>query len=311
MAMHLELSFELGQLDADSAETACFDSGALAVTLSDARERSRVGAYSSPTRARCGSVAADAAAGAVRCRARACRRWSSAGAAPCDRAVSDARQRRGGSHLGARVAARFSRAALRRAALGLPAARARRRSRMRVVVALDPGLAFGTGTHASTALCLDGWTARSTLTLAATRHRLRLRLGRARASRRSSSARGRPCLRHRPAGAAGHTRERRRQRRRRRGCGSASRPSSCRSDSDLLMANILQPVLMRAGARAGGAGARAAAGWCWAAFLQPGSRSGGSAIRSGLICSRYAARDGWVALRTAQRHCEQLMRIDA
>ena len=44
--------------------------------------------------------------------------------------------------------------------------------------ALDPGLAFGTGTHPSTALCLAGWMARRSSGLHG--HRLRLRLGRAR-----------------------------------------------------------------------------------------------------------------------------------
>lgn len=38
MAMHLQLGFELGELEAEFAEQCCFEAGALAVTLSNARE---------------------------------------------------------------------------------------------------------------------------------------------------------------------------------------------------------------------------------------------------------------------------------
>ena len=85
----------------------------------------------------------------------------------------------------------FPRHALRAAAVDLPAARAGRRSRDAVVVRLDPGLAFGTGTHPSTALCLE-WLDGATARRAQSRDRLRLRLGRAR-HRRRAARRARRC----------------------------------------------------------------------------------------------------------------------
>ena len=47
-----------------------------------------------------------------------------------------------------------------------------------VVVLLDPGLAFGTGTHATTAMCLTWLDAH--VPRGAPRHRFRLRLGHSR-----------------------------------------------------------------------------------------------------------------------------------
>ena len=77
------------------------------------------------------------------------------------------------------MAARFPRAALRHAAVGLPARTNRSTERGAVVVRLDPGLAFGTGTHPSTALCLK-W-----LDAAGTPATTSSTTDRARASRRS------------------------------------------------------------------------------------------------------------------------------
>ena len=71
-----------------------------------------------------------------------------------------------------------------------------------VVVRLDPGLAFGTGTHATTALCLE---ALASLDLARpVGHRLRLRLGHTR-DRRAEARRGRGALCR--SGSAGADRE--------------------------------------------------------------------------------------------------------
>jgi ribosomal protein L11 methyltransferase len=67
------------------------------------------------------------------------------------------------------------------------------------VVYLDPGLAFGTGGHATTALCLEWLDGH--VQMRRTRHRLRLRVGDPGPCR--DQARSPACLllRHRPAGA--------------------------------------------------------------------------------------------------------------
>ena len=95
--------------------------------------------------------------------------------------------------------------AVRPAALGLPGRPATRSSRTPVVLELDPGLAFGTGTHATTALCLEwldgGHPGRRA------RARLRLRFGDSRPCRTQARRCLRNRLRHRSAGPAGDARE--------------------------------------------------------------------------------------------------------
>jgi ribosomal protein L11 methyltransferase len=144
---HLELSFELGTLDPDAAEAACFESGALAITLTDTRD----------------DPVLEPAPGEVRL-------WPATRVQALFPAEQDPDTLRAGL----------------RHALGLAAIDARlvedrpwEREWLRdfhamrfgerlwicphheevtqpdaVIVKLDPGLAFGTGTHPSTALCL-------------------------------------------------------------------------------------------------------------------------------------------------------------
>ena len=141
-----------------------------------------------------------------------------------------------------------------------------------VIVALDPGLAFGTGTHASTALCLT-WLDAPPASRGAG-HRLWLRLrgagDRRRAARRACSA----CLRHRSAGAARDRAERRRQRRRHGRCTCTRRPRRSRTACDLLLANILSGTLC-------------ALMPAFAALLRPG----GEAVLAGILRARSAGRD--------------------
>jgi len=152
----VSLSFELGALDPDAAESACFGSGATAVTLTDTRD----------------DPVLEPAVGEVRL-------W------PATRLTALFVDGGDSSALASRVAA----------ALGIPAelitieevaARAWEREWLRdfhamrfgerlwvcprhervapagaAVVVLDPGLAFGTGTHPSTALCLEALDARA------------------------------------------------------------------------------------------------------------------------------------------------------
>ena len=116
---------------------------------------------------------------------------------------------------------------------GRPAAPA---TRMRSRVELDPGLAFGTGTHATTALCLEWLDGRD---LAGRRaHRLRLRLRHPRPSPRSSSAprqRSRSTSTRRRCSRRG---ERRAQRRRRTPASSVAESREAAA-WDVLVANIL------------------------------------------------------------------------
>jgi len=145
----LAVSFELGALDAERAEQLCFDSGALAVTLSDTRD----------------DAVLEPAPGEVRL-------WpatrlealysESADAAALILQLQSALPLPGGAIRTTRVADRvWEREWLR----DFHAMRFGDRlwvcpnhehvdAEGAVVVHLDPGLAFGTGTHASTALCL-------------------------------------------------------------------------------------------------------------------------------------------------------------
>jgi ribosomal protein L11 methyltransferase len=146
----LALSFELRGLDLALAEAACLELGALAITLSDARDEPVL----------------EPSPGEVRL-------W------PATRMQALFTKTAGGAELGARLAARLGLEPGRLAATPL-ADRAWEREWLRdfharqfgrrlwicphheqvqerdaVVVKLDPGLAFGTGTHPSTALCLE------------------------------------------------------------------------------------------------------------------------------------------------------------
>jgi ribosomal protein L11 methyltransferase len=146
---HLALSFEVGAMDPEQAETICFESGALSVTFSDEHD----------------DAVLEPLPGEVRL-------W------PHTRLTALFAAEKAGTGLIVRLAA----------ALGLPLERLRaqhlpdrawEREWLRdfhamrfgrrlwvsprhetvqaadsVIVRLDPGLAFGTGTHASTALCL-------------------------------------------------------------------------------------------------------------------------------------------------------------
>jgi ribosomal protein L11 methyltransferase len=148
--MYLELSFDLGSLDPQAAEEAAFACGACAVTFVDARDDAVLGPAAGElrlwpaTRVKClftqeqdlpglpgalgAALALDPALiGAQRIADRAWEReW-----------LRDFHALRFGRRLWIRP---------HHERLSAPGA---------VVVALDPGLAFGTGTHASTALCLE------------------------------------------------------------------------------------------------------------------------------------------------------------
>jgi ribosomal protein L11 methyltransferase len=149
MPDYLELAFELGALDADAAEEACFEAGALSVTLVDAQDEPvlepRPGELRlwSHTRLRClFAQPADPAERVARLsRALGLDRASISIEHVPDRAwerewLRDFHAMRFGERLW--VCPFHEQVSEPRA----------------VVVRLDPGLAFGTGTHASTALCL-------------------------------------------------------------------------------------------------------------------------------------------------------------
>jgi ribosomal protein L11 methyltransferase len=149
MPDYLELAFDLEALDAEAAEEACFGAGALSVTLLDAQDDPVLEPAPGEvrlwrrTRARClFEYQADAAAIA--------RRLATALAVAPERIQS--------AHVPDRIwerewlkdfhAMRFGQR------LWVCPFHEQVRDAGAVVVNLDPGLAFGTGTHASTALCL-------------------------------------------------------------------------------------------------------------------------------------------------------------
>ena len=150
MAGYLELSFDLGALDAEAAEEASFSAGALAVTLVDAQDdpvlEPKPGELRLWPRTRVRSLFAhepDAAAAAGRLAgalnlAPACIDWVF---------VPDRAWER--EWLRDFHAMRFGRR------LWVCPSHEQVTEPGAVVVNLDPGLAFGTGTHASTALCLE------------------------------------------------------------------------------------------------------------------------------------------------------------
>jgi ribosomal protein L11 methyltransferase len=147
--MHVELSFELGGLDPQRAEDACFACGATAVTFADARDDPVLEPLPGELRlwpATCltalfvdagdarelAAALADATGlepGRIRAQPLADRAWEREW-------LKDFHALRFGERLW--VCPRHER-------VNAPGA---------IVVTLDPGLAFGTGTHPSTALCL-------------------------------------------------------------------------------------------------------------------------------------------------------------
>ena len=148
-AAFLEVSFDLGSLDAEIAEAACFDSGATSVTFTDTRDdpvlepapgefrlwpATRLQAlYSSETDTaavvRVLSASLGIAAEHIAIKRIADRAWEREW-------LKDFHAMRFGHHLW--VAPHHEH-------VGEPGA---------MVVRLDPGLAFGTGTHPTTAMCL-------------------------------------------------------------------------------------------------------------------------------------------------------------
>ena len=160
MAAFLELSFDLGSLDAQAAEDAAFECGAFAVTLIDARDDAETAVLEPApgemplwpaTRLKC---LFHAPPGALQPEPpRADRAAALAAALGIDaaqivaRTVADRPWER--EWLKDFHALRFGRrlwVCPRHERVEEPGA---------IVVLLDPGLAFGTGTHASTALCLS------------------------------------------------------------------------------------------------------------------------------------------------------------
>ena len=147
----LELTLELQGLAPQPAEEATFDLGALSVTLTDSRDDAVLEPAPGEMRlwpaTRLQALFADGTdAGAVMRRARAAARRGSAAAS--GRASSKIGS---GSASGSRISTPCASARACGCVRGHevvtdPAA---------VVVLLDPGLAFGTGTHATTAMCLE------------------------------------------------------------------------------------------------------------------------------------------------------------
>jgi ribosomal protein L11 methyltransferase len=152
---YLELSFELGELDPEAAEAACFSLGALSATLSDARDDTPeaeavlepgIGEVRLWARTRLQALfpcaSADAALIATLARALALEPAQLQARAVADRVW----EREWLKDFHAMAFGRRLWVCPRHESVSQIDA---------VVVRLDPGLAFGTGTHASTALCLD------------------------------------------------------------------------------------------------------------------------------------------------------------
>jgi ribosomal protein L11 methyltransferase len=151
VAAFLELSFDLGSLDAQTAESAAFDCGALAVTFVDARDdplfEPAPGATPlwPATRVKCLFAAAEPRTYAAPVLALAARLGIDTALIEVLPIADRAWER---EWLEDVHASRFGRR------LWVCPHHERVSAPDAVVVALDPGLAFGTGTHASTALCL-------------------------------------------------------------------------------------------------------------------------------------------------------------
>ncbi len=162
VAAFLELSFDLGSLDANRAESAAFACGAFAVTFVDARDDAVLEPAPGEmplwpaTRVRC--LFAPAELGPLPGAALAARLAQALGIEAAVIAVQRIADRRWEREwLKDFHALRFGRR------LWVCPHHERVSEPGAVVVALDPGLAFGTGTHASTALCLTWLDAHSPL----------------------------------------------------------------------------------------------------------------------------------------------------
>jgi ribosomal protein L11 methyltransferase len=150
----LELSFDLGSLDAEAAERAAFGCGAIAVTFVDARDEDLHRAVLEPapgemrlwsaTRMKC-LFEASALAPRVSAESLAAILGIDAGLIEVQPVADRLWEREWLKDL---HALRFGRR------LWICPHHERVRAPDAVVVTLDPGLAFGTGTHPSTALCL-------------------------------------------------------------------------------------------------------------------------------------------------------------
>ncbi|HET7757254.1 MAG TPA: 50S ribosomal protein L11 methyltransferase [Steroidobacteraceae bacterium] len=149
--MHVELSFELGALDPQRAEAACFACGAAAVTFADAGDDPVLEPLPGELRlwpaTRLSALFVDAGEARALCA-------TLAAAVGLDPGLIDARA------LPERVWERVWLEGFHALRFGERLWVCPRHERVAaagaVVVTLDPGLAFGTGTHPSTALCL-GW----------------------------------------------------------------------------------------------------------------------------------------------------------
>jgi ribosomal protein L11 methyltransferase len=301
---YLELSFELERLDPDAAQAACFDSGALSITLTHASDSPGASAHAatpgavlepgpgevrlwSRTRLQALFAAEDAGTALLLSVARAL------GLEPARlqvRTVADRIWER--EWLQDFHALRFGRRlwVCPRHEAAEPASDA-------VVVRLDPGLAFGTGTHPSTALCLEWLEAQvldgrelidygcgsGVLAISA------LKLGARRAYAFDIDPQALLATRENAADN-----------------GVEQRLELCESDAqlprarDLLVANILSEILLPLAPAM--AALVASGGTALLAGILPAQQPEVAAVYSAWFdMQRYAQRDGWVAL-CGQRH---------
>ncbi len=146
----LSISFDLGDLDLQRAEDACFDRGALAVTLSDCRDDAVLEPLPGEVRlwpaTRVQALFAGEAVAPVLVQQLAGALQLPAGSIVAATLPDKAWER---EWLRDFHAMRFGRR------LWVRPSHERVDEAGAVVVELDPGLAFGTGTHPSTALCLE------------------------------------------------------------------------------------------------------------------------------------------------------------
>ena len=168
--------------------------------------------------------------------------------------------------------------------------------RAAVVLELDPGLAFGTGTHATTALCLE-WldghprAASGCSTTAAAPASSR--------SPRSSSAPRRPRIRHRSAGHHRDARKRREERARRR-LAVAERAERIAGPFDIVLANILAGPLVELAPRLAADG-RAGGALVLAGMLERQAAEVAQAYRPWFDIGPGAEREGWILLAGRRR----------
>jgi ribosomal protein L11 methyltransferase len=289
---YLELSFELTELDPERAESACFGSGALSVTFSDARDDAvlepRPGEVRLWPRTRLQALFAAESADAALIAALA----RTLGLEPAQlraRAVADrVWEREWLQDFHAMPFGRRLWVCPRHETVTQPDA---------VVVRLDPGLAFGTGIHPSTALCLewldgialagrqviDYGSGSGVLAVAA------LKLGARRAYAVDIDPQALLATRE---NAADNSVAERLQ--------LCERDAQLPRDCDVLLANILSEILLSLAPRLTRLVARG--GWLLLAGILPSQEREVAARYSAWFdMKRYAQRDGWVALH-GQRH---------